>query len=524
MFNTLLYYRSTSRLIAIKRFVVHQSDGDVGTKIKLFNDKKQFKKTLELFDKYKENDIKNLSSFIITQALKACAQVRDLQRGMIIHRLISSRIKTDCYISTSLIHLYRRIHTDVNFTNILHENSDHNHPANAANTEVRLFQDEVRSRAMNTNESTQNIIDNCLRNASDQMIARLPNFKNIKRNIQQQRQQNDLPKLPLDKNFNIIPPSLTTTFKNEKFLQFDSGPGNNRLLIFASINQLRILEGAEEILIDGTFKITPTIFTQLYTIHGVYRNNIFPLVFAVLADKQQQTYQRLINELKNLCPSWNPKLIMVDFEKAAINAFQSSFGTATNSVGMSACFFHLQKSILRKLQDLGLKNNYENDSEFAYNVHKISALAFLQPSDVAQAFDDLYLSLPPILEPVMDYFEDSYIGRRRPNGRATPRFPIGLWNMHYRTINDLMRTNNQAEAWHRRLNFVIQCEHPSLWIFIQSLQKEENYIRCQIVKLDAGDKSFRNKKYLDYSQRLKNLLLSPHPTLLTQLEGLTRNL
>ncbi|CAF4360350.1 unnamed protein product, partial [Rotaria sordida] len=89
--------------------------------------------------------------------------------------------------------------------------------------------------------------------------------------------------------------------------------------------------------------ITPTIFTQLYTIHGVYRNNIFPLVFAVLADKQQQTYQRLINELKNLCPSWNPKLIMVDFEKAEINAFQSSFGTATNSVGMSACFFHLQK-------------------------------------------------------------------------------------------------------------------------------------------------------------------------------------
>ncbi|CAF4339857.1 unnamed protein product, partial [Rotaria sordida] len=56
------------------------------------------------------------------------------------------------------------------------------------------------------------------------MVARLPNFKNIKRNIQQQRQQNDLPKLPLDKNFNIIPPSLTTTFKNEKFLQFDSGP------------------------------------------------------------------------------------------------------------------------------------------------------------------------------------------------------------------------------------------------------------------------------------------------------------
>jgi len=78
--------------------------------------------------------------------------------------------------------------------------------------------------------------------------------------------------------------------------------------------------------------------------------NVFPIVFAVLADKQQQTYQRLINEFKNLCPSWNPKLILVALEKGAINAFQSSFGTTTSPVAMSACFFHLQKSILSKLQ------------------------------------------------------------------------------------------------------------------------------------------------------------------------------
>ena len=51
----------------------------------------------------------------------------------------------------------------------------------------------------------------------------------------------------------------------------------------------------------------------------------------------------------------------------------------------------------------------------------------------------------------MDYFEDTCIGRRRPNGRATPRLPLDLWNMHFRTTNELMRTNNQAEAWHSRL-------------------------------------------------------------------------
>lgn len=171
-----------------------------------------------------------------------------------------------------------------------------------------------------------------------------------------------------------------------------------------------------------------------------------------------------------------------------------------------------------------MKTNYENDSKFAYDVNKIGALAFLPSSDVQQGFDELYSTLPPILEPLLDYFEDNYIGRRRPNGRANPRFAIDLWNMRERTLNNAMRTNNQAEAWHRRFNSVIDCEHPSLWVFIQSLQKEENYIHCQLVKINAGQSSQQSQKYLDYNKRLKNLLLSPHSTLLKQIECVALNL
>lgn len=96
--------------------------------------------------------------------------------------------------------------------------------------------------------------------------------------------------------------------------------------------------------------MTPSIFTQLYTIHGVYRGAVFPLVFALLSDKQQQTYENLIEELRRLRPTWRPKSVMVDFEKAAINAFHNAFDTPTNRFSISGCFFHLQKSILRKVQ------------------------------------------------------------------------------------------------------------------------------------------------------------------------------
>ena len=50
---------------------------------------------------------------------------------------------------------------------------------------------------------------------------------------------------------------------------------------------------------------------------------------------------------------------------------------------------------------------------------------------------------------VIDYFEDTYIGRLHPGGhRRIPIFELGLWNMYNQTLNDLPRTNNAVEGWH----------------------------------------------------------------------------
>ncbi len=175
-------------------------------------------------------------------------------------------------------------------------------------------------------------------------------------------------------------------------------------------------------------------------------------------------------------------------------------------------------------QELGFKTNYEQDPAFAHDVNKISALAFLKPNDVSQGFDDLYDSLPQILQPLLNYFEDTYVGRRRGQGRSKPMFEIEFWNMHQRTTDLLMRTNNSLEAWHRRLNSIVQCQHPSLWKFIESLKNEEHYIHCQLIKLNAGEKVEPNKKDLNYSVRLHHLIMHPHPTFLQQLEAVAHNL
>lgn len=65
--------RLSSAIISVKRFIIIPSDYDLCKQMKLLNDNKQFKQTIELFDKYKNNNIQSCSSFIITQVIKACA-------------------------------------------------------------------------------------------------------------------------------------------------------------------------------------------------------------------------------------------------------------------------------------------------------------------------------------------------------------------------------------------------------------------------------------------------------------------
>ena len=38
-----------------------------------------------------------------------------------------------------------------------------------------------------------------------------------------------------------------------------------------------------------------------------------------------------------------------------------------------------------------------------------------------------------------------------------------MWNVHNRVINHLGRTNNYAEAAHRRVQLELKTDHPTIW-------------------------------------------------------------
>lgn len=130
-------------------------------------------------------------------------------------------------------------------------------------SEIRLFEEKIRDRAINCHESTQTIINKCISDLSDNAVARLPAFKHVKRNIQHYRTQIDLPTIPHDKSFVNIPDLLSLTQRNDQFLRYDSGPGNDRIIIFSSNDQLQLIQTCQDFLVDGTFKVVHYLFCNV---------------------------------------------------------------------------------------------------------------------------------------------------------------------------------------------------------------------------------------------------------------------
>jgi len=144
-------------------------------------------------------------------------------------------------------------------------------------------------------------------------------------------------------------------------------------------------------LADGTFKVVPSMFFQLYTIHFAFGNGVCPAaIYCLLTDKSAATYQRLHHEVKNLIPTIAPSSILVDFEKATMNTFSAAYTSAT----LRGCYFHFCQSVMHKVSDIGLKAEYESNEDARTFIHCLPDLAFVPPEDVLEAFDLLANSMP----------------------------------------------------------------------------------------------------------------------------------
>ena len=98
-------------------------------------------------------------------------------------------------------------------------------------------------------------------------------------------------------------------------------------------------------LADGTFKVLPSFFFQLYTMHSnSFLAQTLILIDCLEQNKTQALYARTLDEIKRMTSLANSEKILLDFKSAAVNAFRAAYPNAT----ILGCYFHLTQSILRK--------------------------------------------------------------------------------------------------------------------------------------------------------------------------------
>jgi hypothetical protein len=192
---------------------------------------------------------------------------------------------------------------------------------------------------------------------------------------------------------------------------------------------------------------------------------------------------------------------MADFERACLNACSTVFPAAR----LVGCLFHLGQCLWRRVQEEQLTVRYRDDEVFRLNVKMLLALSFVPRAHVIGAYEDLVETFDDTMTPIVDYWEDNYIGRLRRNRRANPRFAIDLWNVHDRLVDGLPRTNNSVEAWHRSFQRTIDCHHPSLFKLIEQFRREQDHVEIQLERYRNGVRrngAASKAKYVQVTRRL----------------------
>lgn len=125
------------------------------------------------------------------------------------------------------------------------------------------------------------------------------------------------------------------------------------------------------------------------------------------------------------------------------------------------------------MKELGLTRSYRHQNTIRNFIKDLMALPNLPPDHILGTFDQLKVRCPMseatvALRKLVNYFEVNWIGSNKT--------PPQAWSTYKRAV----RTNNDVEGWHNRLNDALPCAHPNMYLLIEELATETSYLPIQI--------------------------------------------
>ncbi|KAK3719185.1 hypothetical protein QZH41_020418 [Actinostola sp. cb2023] len=318
-------------------------------------------------------------------------------------------------------------------------NISHNHAPETGAAQVAKITTAAKKQAVdNLFKPAAQIVDEILMKElnDDRPCPHIPKPGNIARQANRKRQK-IRPADPTNLEFELDCDNIP-----KEFLRGDVRVNNHRHLIFATNEQLAILSRAKNWYVDATFKLCREPFKQLFTINAFVRHEDYskqvPLVYIIMSGRKKRHYVQVLQEVVNVLPEApEVKKVVMDFEKALWKAFPLVFP----NVSLMGCAFHWSQSVWRKIQDLGLVCAFNEDQGTHKFLKKLLALPYIPDDKIYEVFMRLQGNATTnALRQLMDYINKTWV--------ETTTWPPSTWSVYGMSV----RTNNDVEGWHNRLN------------------------------------------------------------------------
>ena len=158
---------------------------------------------------------------------------------------------------------------------------------------------------------------------------------------------------------------------------------------------------------DGTFKVTPPQFKQVWVVCVRIGNSHIPIVYALLEDKKKESYIEVLRFLRVRCPLLDPTTIILDFEINEHKVVRTTFP----SIRIQGCNFHFNQCNLKKFRKIA---EYHTDEVLRILPRCVYGLPFLPLSDVAAGWTALKCAIwatspTPARSAYIKYFEDTWL-------------------------------------------------------------------------------------------------------------------
>ncbi|KAL8590104.1 hypothetical protein ACOMHN_034335 [Nucella lapillus] len=159
-------------------------------------------------------------------------------------------------------------------------------------------------------------------------------------------------------------------------------------------------------------------------------------------------------------------------------------GVKLRQTSLRGCFFHYTQSIWRKVQNLHLAIEYNENRELKTFVRRLAVLPHVPIEDVDEAWMLVHGEAPEIpgVTKLCDYMVKTWVDDQR------PLFHREVWSHFASLEEESVRTNNNLESFHSAFAKSFRSPHPNIFSLVTALKKKQKETAIAVHRLNFGQK------------------------------------